>query len=109
MIKAKNTYHLALLKHLIVLGFLMCLTVQPVISTIFAHENSNYEWVDYLEKETFEEKEITTDFEDENIEHYLYNVLNLYIEISQTNTCFGKQNLFLNYNFDILLPPPETL
>ena len=109
MRKPKNTYYPVLSKHLIMLGFLMLLIAKPIINTVFVFDNNNYEWYNSFDKETSEEKEISTDFENENIEFNHFTQVLFYSKISKSNLYFKQENMFQNNSLDIFLPPPELL
>jgi len=90
-------------------NFLLIFVANPIVNTLLVVINDNYEWYNDFDKDTSEEKEIAINFEDESIQYYFKNQFIFYSETSQRHLYFKNTNALQNFNFDILLPPPELL
>jgi len=109
MIKTKNTFCSVLSKHLIVLGFFLLLVAKPIVNTVFDPSRNTYEWFSFFDKEVSVDKEISADFNDENIDCNYFTQVSFYSENSKLNLYINKESKIQNNIIDIFLPPPKQL
>jgi len=89
-----RAYGLDILRKTIVFNFIFIIMINPIVSTFLVFDNNTYDWVESLDKETSEEKEINTDFEDKNIKYNYFTQVLFYSKISKLNLYFKLENIF---------------